>query len=226
MLGEPLLVGTPPVLAASGDSQALISMAAGYLILMAALALGLRHLYRAPAQQPGPGASREPCPAGSRRRSGWVGLAWHVTGTAVGGYVLLMAVVVAFYYGVSRVGPGFLKDAGTGTAVLMGLAAPVFAAASGLDMRLRHRGTGDLLPGQEAGMPRHPLVGYLGWAVIFAATFAWEGLALAGARGVPSISDVVRVVMRYQVARWGLFIVWLWAGWAGFIRRWHFMLRG
>jgi hypothetical protein len=219
------------MLAASGDTQALVSMTVGYLILMSALALGLWRLYRPAAQRAGPAASPGPDSAGSRPRGGWVTLAWHVTGTAAGGYVLLMTVVVAFYYGVSQVGPRFLTDAATGTALLIGLAAPVFAAASWLDIRRTQRrgrlqGAGELLPGQERGMPRHPLVGYLCWAVLFAAIFAWEGLALAGARGVPSISDVVRVIMRYPAARWALFIVWLWAGWAGFVRRWHFLLRG
>jgi Family of unknown function (DUF6256) len=41
-----------------------------------------------------------------------------------------MAVVVAYYYAVAWVGPGFLDSAVTGTAMLIGLAAPVFAAAS------------------------------------------------------------------------------------------------
>jgi hypothetical protein len=54
-------------------------------------------------------------------------LARQVTGTVVGGYLLLMAVVVAYYYAVARVGPGFLQSAVTGTALLIGLAAPVFA---------------------------------------------------------------------------------------------------
>jgi hypothetical protein len=204
-------------------------MGAGYLILMPALALGLRSLYRPPVQRNGPGTSPGPSPAGARWRSGWFALAWHVTGTAVGGYVLLMAVVVAFYYGVTRVGPGFLTDAATGTALLMGLAAPVFAAASRLDERLRHRrghlpAPADLLPGQQAMAP-HPLGGYLAWAVLFGAIFAWEGLALVGVSGVSSLSDLFRVIMRYPAGRWALFMLWLWAGWLGFVRRWHFLLR-
>ena len=84
---------------------------------------------------------------------------------------------------------------------------------------------GDLLPGQEASLPPHPLIGYLAWAVLFGALFAGEGLALAGVSGVPSLSDVVRVIMRYPVGRWALFTLWLWAGWQFFIRRWLFLLR-
>jgi hypothetical protein len=55
--------------------------------------------------------------------------------------------------------------------------------------------------------------------------FAWEGLALARVTGVPSLSDVFRVIMRYPVGRWALFAFWLWAGWHFFIRGWHFLLR-
>jgi Family of unknown function (DUF6256) len=89
--------------------------------------------------------------------------AGHVIGTIVGGYLLLMAVVVAYYYGVARVGPGFLESAVTGNALLIGLAAPVFAAPSWLAERLRRRRgrppchppvPGDLLPRREASAAR------------------------------------------------------------------------
>ena len=73
-------------------------------------------------------------------------------------------------------------------------------------------------------MSRHPFIGYLAWAVLFGALFAWEGLALARVTGIPSLSDVVRVIMRYPVGRWALFALWLWAGWQLFIRRWLFLL--
>ena len=176
------------VLAASTDRQALAPMAAGYLILMSALAFGLYRLYRPKAARtgeppgpspagtgeppgpspagtgepgpspagtgeppgPSPAGTGEPGPsqAGSRRRSGWASLTWHVMGTVIGGYLLLQAVVVAYYYGVARVGPGFLESAVTGTALLLGLAAPVFAAASWLDERWR-RGRSSSAP------PRH-----------------------------------------------------------------------
>ena len=155
------------VLAASTDRQALVPMAASYLILMSALAFGLYRLYRPKAARtgkppgpspagtgepgpsppgtgepprsspPGTGEPLGPSPTGSRRRSGWASLTWHVMGTVIGGYLLLQAVAVAYYYGVARVGPGFLESAVTGTALLLGLAAPVFAAASWLDERRR-----------------------------------------------------------------------------------------
>ena len=225
-------MGSLTVLAASADRQALIPMAAGYLILMSALAIGLRLLYRPRATRAEPGPSPGPSPAGSQRGGGWGGLARHATGTVIGGYLLLLAVVVAYYYGVARVGPGFLDSAVTGTALLIGLAAPVFAAATWLAERLRRAGPAshppardDLLPPRPASLPRHPLIGYLAWAVLFGALFAWEGLALARVPGVPTFSDLVRAIMRYPVGRWALFVLWLWAGWQLFIRRWQFLLR-
>jgi hypothetical protein len=123
------------------DRQALVPMAAGYLILMSALGFGLRRLYR-----PGPSGADErpdleratpPGPGpGPGPRTGRAALRG-VAGTVVGGYLLLMAVVLAYYFGVARVGPGFLESAVTGTALLLGLAAPVFAALSWLAGRRR-----------------------------------------------------------------------------------------
>ena len=146
--------------------QALVPMLTGYLLIMTALGFGLRRLCRPkagdlperslPAERPGgPGGPGGPgAAAGSRR--GWLALARRVTGTAVGGYLVLMAVVIAYYYGVARVGRGFLKDAFTGNAMLIGLALPLFWAASWLTERYRRRlprrrsrrGTG---PGNQAG---------------------------------------------------------------------------
>jgi uncharacterized protein DUF6256 len=120
---------TGPLALSLADRQALVPMAASYLILMSALAFGLRRLYRPP-----PSAAIPPAP---RSRAGWAALVRQVAGTVVGGYLLLMAVVVAYYFGVARVGPGFLESAVTGTALLLGLAAPVFAALSWLTYRRR-----------------------------------------------------------------------------------------
>jgi Family of unknown function (DUF6256) len=123
---------------ASPDRQALVPMAAGYLILMSALGLGLRRLYRPPGvpsasgTQPDEARATRPDPG---QRIGWAALARHVAGTVVGGYLLLMAVVVAYYSGVARVGSGFVESVVTGTALLLGLAAPVFAALSWLAER-------------------------------------------------------------------------------------------
>jgi Family of unknown function (DUF6186) len=74
-------------------------------------------------------------------------------------------------------------------------------------------------------MTRYPLIGYLAWAILLGALFAWEGLAVAGVTGVPTLRDVFRIILRYRVGRWALFALWLWAGWQLFIRRWLFLLR-
>ena len=118
-------------------------MLASYLLIMAALGFGLyrlrrpkagdRHARSLPAERPG----SPPEATGSRR--GLVALARQVTGTAVGGYLLLMAVVIAYYYGVAKVGRDFLKDAFTGTAMLIGITLPLFGAASWLTERRRRR---------------------------------------------------------------------------------------
>ena len=123
--------------------QALVPMLAGYLVIMATLGFGWHRLRRpkagdrrerglAAGQPGGPRAA-----AGSRR--GWLLLARHVAGTAVGGYLLLMAVVIAYYYGVARVGGDFVKSAFTGTAMLIGIALPLWGAASWLTERRRQR---------------------------------------------------------------------------------------
>ena len=141
---------------ASADRQALVPMAAGYLILMSALGFGLRRLYR-PRGAPS-GADTWPdrtraTPPGPGRRTGWAALARRVTGTVVGGYLLLMAIVVAYYFGIARVGPGFLESAVTGTALLLGLAAPVFAALSWLaERRARDRDRAE--PGEPGQAPQ------------------------------------------------------------------------
>lgn len=126
-------------------------MVVGYLVIMTTLGFGLRRLYRsragegqAPGQAAGPRApAGVRAPAGPRAPAGvwqrWRGLARHVLGTVVGGYLLLMAVVIAYYYGVARVGGNFIESAFTGTALLIGVTMPVFAAASWLTQRQRPR---------------------------------------------------------------------------------------
>ena len=125
----------------TADRQALIPMSAGYLILMSALGFGLRRLYR-PRRTPS-GAEMWPdgrriTPPAPGQRTGWAALVRRVAGTVADGYLLLIAVVVAYYYGVARVGPGFLESEVTGTALLLGLATPVFIALSWLTERRRH----------------------------------------------------------------------------------------
>lgn len=118
-------------------------MLAGYLLIMTALGVGLYFFARSKAGG-GHGGSRTvkrpegPRPAAGSRR-GWLALARHVAGTAVGGYLLLMAVVIAYYYGVARVAGDFITSAFTGTAMLIAIALPLWAAVSWLIERRRQR---------------------------------------------------------------------------------------
>lgn len=122
-------------------------MVGGYVIIMVALAVGLR-LSRRPGARPTRVSGPELAPVTA---AGWRRLARQVAGTMLGGYLLLIIVVILYYYLVARVGGAFIKSAFTGGALLIGLAAPVFAAASWLaEHRRRARSTRNPHP------PVHP----------------------------------------------------------------------
>ena len=106
-------------------------MVGGYVIIMVALAVGLR-LSRRPDAQDGRTARVSAPDLAPVTAAGWGRLARHVAGTMIGGYLLLMVVVILYYYLVARVGGAFIESAFSGCALLLGLAVPVFAAASWL----------------------------------------------------------------------------------------------
>ena len=111
----------------------LVPILGGYLILMLVLAVGLRlQRRRAAAGQPLTRLT-------GRRDHGWGALILHVLTDALAGYLVLMAVVVLYYYGVAKVGSNFLESAFTGTALLLGISLPVFIAVSWLSQRRRDR---------------------------------------------------------------------------------------
>ena len=146
--------------------QDLLPLVAGYVLVMGALAAGLRILRRPasesgagtrrPAAAPGPArtAALQPGPkaaAASRAWQnlrarfqpgpGWPRLIIHLAVTAAGGYLMLVAVVILYYYGVARAGSRFVDSAVSGCALLLGLSMPVFLAASWLaERRARRRG--------------------------------------------------------------------------------------
>jgi Co/Zn/Cd efflux system component len=101
----------------------------GYLILMAVLAVGLvAQRRRAAAGKPGTRLT-------GRRDRGWQALIVHVLSDALGGYLLLIAVVVLYYFGVAKVGDRFLASAITGSLLLLAISLPVFIAVSWLTQR-------------------------------------------------------------------------------------------
>ena len=135
-------------------------MIVGYALIMGALAIGLRIVQRSgkadgTADADGTAGSRHPAglpptpPATPEGRvtdrsrllavaapePGWRRLAVFSLSTAVGGYLVLMAVIIAYYYGVARVAGNFVQSAFSGCAMLIGLAAPVFGVLSWLAAR-------------------------------------------------------------------------------------------
>ena len=126
-------------------------MGIGFLLVMGALAVGLRLSRRGgdPARAGGAGRP-EGGQAEGGQAGGWLRLARHYAGTAIGGYLLLVAVVILYYYGVARVGGAFIESALTGCALLIALTAPVFALASWLAER---RGRPGSRPGQRPARP-------------------------------------------------------------------------
>jgi hypothetical protein len=101
----------------------------GYLVLMAVLAVGLV------AQSRRAAAGKPSTRLTGRRDRGWPALILHVLSDALGGYLLLVAVVVLYYYGVAKVGGSFLASAITGGLLLLGISLPVFIAVSWLTQR-------------------------------------------------------------------------------------------
>jgi hypothetical protein len=120
--------------------QDLVPIVSGYVLLMGALAIGLRLSRRASSRAAGTPRRGRRGPARWLRlpevwQHGWPRLLRHPAGTAVGGYLVLMSIVVLYYYLVARVAGSFLDSAVTGCALLIGLSLPIFAAASWLTER-------------------------------------------------------------------------------------------
>ncbi len=116
-----------------------ISVIVGYVLLMGFLAVGLRALHRLP---PGTDARRL-SRAAARADRGWRRLVRHLLATALGGYLVLMAILVIYYAAAARSTAHYLesvlKSAATGCALLVAISAPLFVAASWLTDYRRHR---------------------------------------------------------------------------------------
>ena len=110
--------------------QDLVPMVAGYVLVMGALGTGLLLARRSPARSEEPRSGRLAVTA--RVKPGWRRLGVHSLATAVGGYLVLMAVIILYYNEVAPVSGNFVVSAFSGCAMLIGLAAPVFFALSWL----------------------------------------------------------------------------------------------
>jgi hypothetical protein len=108
-------------------------MLTGYLLVMGYLGLGLLILRRRPDKSWRPAQRLAPAPAGQ----GWAALVRQVVGTAIGGYLVLMAAVVGWHQGIAQLGGRFLLSAVTGTALLIGITLPLFFLASWAASRRR-----------------------------------------------------------------------------------------
>jgi uncharacterized protein DUF6256 len=97
---------------------------------------------RADTAEPLPGAApgsggKKPGAVARRMPAGWPRFAVQVCSVALGGYVLLMAVDLLYYYGVARVAGQFIESGFTGGLLLLGIALPLFGLASWLELRRR-----------------------------------------------------------------------------------------
>ncbi|WP_326765279.1 hypothetical protein OG978_12440 [Streptomyces sp. NBC_01591] len=109
-------------------------MVTGYLLVMGLLGTGLFITRRRPPRAWTTARRLAPAPTVGRGRPAFVR---QVAGTALGGYVTLTTVTVGYYQGVAHLGAGFLMSAVTGTALLLGIALPVFLLASWAATRRR-----------------------------------------------------------------------------------------
>lgn len=114
--------------------QSLVPMLIFYIVILVVLATGLRMSRRAARKAEGDHGSQERRTL-LRTRAGWPGLIAQYARTAVSGYLLLMAVVLIYYFGVARVGGDFIESAFTGCALLIGLSTPVFFLVTWLTTR-------------------------------------------------------------------------------------------
>jgi hypothetical protein len=125
-----------------------IPVLSGYVLLMAMLLAAGPGLRRSrPRMAPYRyGAVRGRTPLGAlepehgSRRAGWPRLLTHLLITAMGGYVLFLAIVLIYYFGLGGKSARFLRDAFLGGAWLtFCIAVPALMAAAWLEDRLRTR---------------------------------------------------------------------------------------
>ena len=144
--------------------QDVLPVGVGYLLVMGALGTGLWLIRRrgdtaaSPNREASPATGTAGPATGTAGTAGppaaWSRLIRRYLGTALGGYLLLMAVVILYYYGVARVGGAFIASAFSGCALLIALTTPVFLAAAWVAERRRRGRAADVSgSGRRPGIP-------------------------------------------------------------------------
>jgi hypothetical protein len=144
--------------------QDVLPVGVGYLLVMGALGTGLWLIRRrgdtaaSPNREASPATGTAGPATGTAGTAGppaaWSRLIRRYLGTALGGYLLLMAVVILYYYGVARVGGAFIASAFSGCALLIALTTPVFLAAAWVAERRRRGRAADVSgSGRRPGLP-------------------------------------------------------------------------
>ncbi|MFD5316888.1 DUF6256 family protein [Streptomyces sp. NPDC127098] len=110
-----------------GDWIAVISVAVIYVLVMIYLRVGVRLLREEPEGRP---HRRHP------ERWGWPEFARQLARTFVGGWLLLMVVIVGYYGGIARHNATFVWHAFTGTLSLMAITYPLFLGATWVFLRV------------------------------------------------------------------------------------------
>ncbi|TDC74968.1 DUF6256 family protein [Streptomyces hainanensis] len=120
------------------DKLAIATVVVVYVVTLVFLRVALRLWLREPHGRP---RRRHP------ERRGWPELIRQLALTYVGGWLLLMVVILCYYGGLARHRPDFAVHAATGTLSLMGLTFPFFLAVTWLTTRPAFRRLVARLPG-------------------------------------------------------------------------------
>jgi hypothetical protein len=119
-----------------------IPVASAYLVFLGLL-VTYRVATRRSAAGPSPGRERSRTRSSSGADPGWGDLVRYLAGTAAGGYLFFLSIVVVFYFVLGGEDPEFIRQALVeGSILAFGLVVPAFLVLSGLSgLRSRQRRT-------------------------------------------------------------------------------------
>jgi hypothetical protein len=119
-----------------------IPVASAYIVFLALL-ITYRVATRRSAAGPSPGRGRSRTRSAGGADPGWGDLVRYVAGTAAGGYLFFLSIVVVFYFVLGGEDPEFIRQALVeGSILSFGFVVPAFLVLSGLSgLRSRHRRT-------------------------------------------------------------------------------------